>query len=185
MDYHINEMDDNSGDKNYFDTIIRNTNINDNNYLNVSINIYRNLKQNESTISQNYTNFLNEKENFQFYIPLSFFRLTDMSCMFKECNSLISLEDISKWDTYKINDMNNMFFECKSSIKLPELYILNKNKSNIIFELTYKKNNKGKTKILDDKFIERNRNRCSIIYNSCEFELKESLEDIDHNPKDI
>ena len=108
----------------------------------------------------------------------------DMSFMLYKCNSLISIPDISKWNTSNINNMNNMFFGCKSSLKLLDLYILNKYINNIIFELTYKKNNKGKTKILDEKFIQRNRNRCSIIYNKCEFELKEYFDDIDNKHKD-
>ena len=108
-----------------------------------------------------------------------------MSFMFYKCNSLISLPDISKLNIYGIEDMNNMFYGCNSSLKLPDVYIFYKNKKNIIFELTYK--NKGKTKILGREFIKRNRNRCSIIYNNCEFELKEYFEDIDinYNHKDL
>ena len=33
-----------------------------------------------------------------------------MSYMFRGCNSLKSLPDISKWDTQKVNDMSHMFF---------------------------------------------------------------------------
>ena len=77
-----------------------------------------------------------------------------------------------------------MYFGCNSSLKLPDVYIFNKNKDNIIFELTYNNNTEGKANILGRKFIERNRNKCSIIYNNCEFELKEYFEDIDINHKD-
>ena len=109
----------------------------------------------------------------------------DMSFMFYKCKSLLSLPDISQLNISNVKDMNNMFSECNSSLKLPDVYIFNKNINNIIFELTYTNNNKGfLTKILDSKFIERNRNRCSIIYNNCEFELKEYFEDIDNKHKD-
>ena len=78
-----------------------------------------------------------------------------------------------------------MFSECKSSLKIPDLYIFYKYNISIIFELTYKNNkNSTKIKILDKIFIQENISRCSIIYNNCEFELKEYFEDIDNNHKD-
>ena len=40
--------------------------------------------------------------------------------MFKDCKSLISLRDISKWDTSKVDDMSNMFNECISLESLPD-----------------------------------------------------------------
>ena len=41
--------------------------------------------------------------------------------MFSECNSLISLPDISKWDTSKAYFMDSMFNECNSLISLPDI----------------------------------------------------------------
>ena len=35
-----------------------------------------------------------------------------MSRMFEECSSLISLPDISKWDTKNVTEMNNIFAGC-------------------------------------------------------------------------
>ena len=37
--------------------------------------------------------------------------------MFKGCSSLISLPDISKWNTNNVNHMDNMFSECLSLIE--------------------------------------------------------------------
>ena len=37
-----------------------------------------------------------------------------MSHMFNSCNTLISLPDISYWDTSNINDMSSMFYGCSS-----------------------------------------------------------------------
>ena len=34
--------------------------------------------------------------------------------MFSECSSLISLPDISKWNTNKVNNMSDMFSKCSS-----------------------------------------------------------------------
>ena len=72
---------------------------------------------------QNDTNLFSSKENFQFYFPLSFNRITNMSWMFYECNSLKSLPDISKWNTSNVNDMSYMFRKCNSLISLPDISI--------------------------------------------------------------
>ena len=47
--------------------------------------------------------------------------VTDMKFMFNECNSLISLPDISKWNTSNVTDMNTMFQECNQLISLPDI----------------------------------------------------------------
>ena len=107
----------------------------------------------------------------------------DMSYMFCGCKSLISLPDISKWDITNVHNMIHIY-DCEFSFKFPDIYIFNKYKNYIIFELTHKINkdeNIGKIKILGTKFIERYRNKCSIIYNKNEFDLKEYFEDIDNN----
>ena len=41
--------------------------------------------------------------------------------MFYNCSSLISLPDISKWNTNNIIYMENMFYNCSSLISLPDL----------------------------------------------------------------
>ena len=40
--------------------------------------------------------------------------VTDMSWMFCRCESLISLPDISKWNTNNVTNMDYMFNGCKS-----------------------------------------------------------------------
>ena len=50
-----------------------------------------------------------------------FTNVTDMSYMFYGCSSLISLPDISNWDTKNVTDMNLMFYECSSLISLPDI----------------------------------------------------------------
>ena len=44
-----------------------------------------------------------------------------MSGLFKECNGLKSLPDISKWNTSKVTNMSWLFYECKQLKLLPDL----------------------------------------------------------------
>ena len=41
--------------------------------------------------------------------------------MFSGCSSLISLPNISKWNTYNVKDMFNIYNECSSLISLPDI----------------------------------------------------------------
>ena len=82
-----------------------------NNYENLSdSNIYPDNSNEISSIleasEQKNTNLFSYKENFQFSFPLSFNRIINMKGMFSECNSLISLPDISKWNTSNVNYMS-------------------------------------------------------------------------------
>jgi len=54
----------------------------------------------------------------------------NMSDMFYNCNSLISLPDISKWNTNNATNMSYMFYNCSSLISLPD--ISKWNTSNVI-----------------------------------------------------
>jgi len=47
--------------------------------------------------------------------------ITNVSYMFFECSSLISLSDISNWTTLKVNDISAMFCGCKSLLSLPDI----------------------------------------------------------------
>ena len=97
----------------------------------------------EDSIKINKSNFLNDysiKPNYIQITDLSFIfsgctslislpdlslwdtcKITDFSNMFKDCSSLKSLPDISNWNTYKVNNMKNMFYGCSSLISLPEI----------------------------------------------------------------
>ena len=50
-----------------------------------------------------------------------------MHKMFSECSSLISLPDISKWNTNNVTDMNGMFSRCSSLKSLPDISKWNTN----------------------------------------------------------
>ena len=103
-----------------------------------------------------------------------------------KCNSLTSFPIQNKSDSYYIKKMNKKFHKCKFKLKLPDFYILNIHKF-IIFELAYKFEGiyDGKLKILGKEFILKNKGKGKIIYYDCEFELKEYIEDIENNYKDI
>ena len=47
--------------------------------------------------------------------------ITDMGSLFAECISLTTLPDISKWNTINVKNMSDMFFNCKSLTTLPDI----------------------------------------------------------------
>ena len=47
--------------------------------------------------------------------------IINMSNIFSYCKLLKSLPDISKWDTSKVINMNTMFWDCESLISLPDI----------------------------------------------------------------
>ena len=49
--------------------------------------------------------------------------ITKMNSIF--CNSLISLPDISKWNTKNVTDMSSMLRDCTSLISVPDISKLN------------------------------------------------------------
>ncbi len=61
----------------------------------------------------------NQTQSFNKYIKTELYKrfdtsnVTDMSCMFSECKSLVHL-DLSNWDTSKVTDMSWMFSGCTS-----------------------------------------------------------------------
>ena len=48
-----------------------------------------------------------------------------MSHMFCGCNSLISIPNISFFNTYNVNNIDKIFYECKSLISLPDISFWN------------------------------------------------------------
>ena len=47
--------------------------------------------------------------------------------MFRNCSSLISLPDISKWNTNNVKNMFGMFNNCSSLLSLPDISKWNTN----------------------------------------------------------
>ena len=48
--------------------------------------------------------------------------ITNISLMFNGCSSLLSLPDISKWNTSNVTNMSGMFNGCKDSLNIPEKF---------------------------------------------------------------
>ena len=133
-----------------------------------------------------------------------------MKYMFYECSSLLSLPDLSKWNTSEVQDMSYLFFGCNSLKSFPavlnwntsnvqntsyifgelkptqksaDFALLNREKNYIILELSYqpKEYNKGRVKIFGKQFIINSKDKCKLVYNNNELEIKEYFEDIDEN----
>ena len=88
------------------------------------------VKKKEKEIIDYYEiNLENEKNNELEIILIGINNISDLSYMFFGCSSLLSLSDISKWNTSNITNMNSMFENCSSLISLPD--ISNWNTSNV------------------------------------------------------
>ena len=48
-------------------------------------------------------------------------KIIDMSSMFDNCKSIVSLPDISEWNTKNVNNMSRMFAVCQSLKSLPDI----------------------------------------------------------------
>ena len=73
---------------------------------------------------EDYTNYKLNK--LQIKLKLSN-NITDMSNMFNGCASLISLPDISNWNTKNVTNMSYMFYHCKSLASFPDISKWNTN----------------------------------------------------------
>ena len=47
--------------------------------------------------------------------------ITNFYNMFNNCSELISLPDISEWDTTNVTNISNMFYKCSSLLSLPDI----------------------------------------------------------------
>ena len=75
-----------------------------------------------SSIQNNINNSVYNETNTLNYLKENIFtNVTDMSLMFYECSSLISLPDMLKWDTKNVIYMNFIFYKCSSLISLPDI----------------------------------------------------------------
>ena len=65
--------------------------------------------------------YQNKKEKFIIVQLIMDENIADLSYMFTGCSTLLSISNISKWNTKNITKMKYMFFECKSLISLPDI----------------------------------------------------------------
>ena len=80
------------------------------------------IYENKEYELQEYINIKNNKKE-KIEIKLKGInKVTDMSYMFYECQSLSSLPDISKWDTKNVTDMSFMFKDCNEKLVIPSKF---------------------------------------------------------------
>ena len=60
--------------------------------------------------------------------------ISNMYCMFDNCGLLISLPDISEFNTENVINMGRMFYQCKSLLSLPDI---SKWKTDYVYEMSY------------------------------------------------
>ena len=85
-------------------------------------NIAINYNEYELSEKLKYKDFNINTDNPYFELKLTGIdNITNMSFIFKDCESLYSIPDLNKWDTSKITDMNNLFFYCTSLNSLPDI----------------------------------------------------------------
>ena len=74
------------------------------------------------------SSILIEERNVYEYIEINLIvykEIINMNSMFNNCSSLLSLLDISKWNTNNVTDMSFMFYICSSLYSLPDISKLN------------------------------------------------------------
>ena len=93
--------------------------------------------------------------------------ISDASFMFSQCNSLISLPDISKWNTINVTNMSNMFQECSSLCILPDISSWN---TSSVGDMKYMFYGCSSLLYLPDisKWDTSNVNNMSYMFDSCE-----------------
>ena len=93
-------------------------------------------------------------------------QITDMNNIFCGCSSLEYLPDISNWNTYKVTNMSNIFCGCSSLISIPDIYKWNTSNVTNISGMFYECSS---LKILPDISIWniRNVNDISRLFGLC------------------
>ena len=97
-------------------------------------------------------------------------KVTDMKCMFKDCNSLEEL-DLSSFNTGKVTDMSSMFSDCNS---LEELDLSNFNTGKVT-DMGYMFSNCNSLEELDLSSFDTS----EVTYMKCMFKDCNSLEELD------
>jgi len=92
--------------------------------------------------------------------------ISNMSKMFYKCSSLLSLSDISKWNTNNVNNMSGMFSSCSRLSSLPDISKWNTNNVN---NMSYMFNSCSKLSSLPDisKWNINNVTNISFMFSDC------------------
>ena len=92
--------------------------------------------------------------------------ITSMRGMFQNCSNLISLPDISKWNTKNVTNMGYMFYDCSSLKSLPDISKWN---TNNVINLSYMFSNCSSLLSLPDmsKWNTNNVNDMREMFSNC------------------
>ena len=157
---------------------IKNDTIKKENYLESdNTNKYKEFYQNdidEETINKNDSNLSKEtiksitkglniifKTKRKYYSYLKY-----MNHMFQECLSLVSLPDISEWNTKNVKDMSYVFYKCSSLIFL---YGISEWNTNNVKDMTYMFGECSSLVTLPNisKWVTNNVNNMSFMFSRC------------------
>ena len=115
---------------------------------------------------------LSEKEilnfsNAELLYKRKFTDLSTICYMFSNCKSLVSLPDISGWNTSHVTSMSHLFSNCEALLSLPDI---SKWKLNDTINISYMFNNcKSLLSIPDiSKWNTENINNMEFLFNNCE-----------------
>ena len=92
------------------------------NFVNNNKNILKlEIKGKEYELMENYI-FQNNNDNNELKVKIrGIENVSNMEDMFNECSSLLTLPDISKWNTINVTNMKSIFNECSSLLSLPDI----------------------------------------------------------------
>jgi len=102
----------------------------------------------------------------------------NMACIFYGCSSITKYPDLSKWDTSKVTNLSGMFYQCTSLLSIPD--ISNWNVQNVN---NFTKMFAGYHNVIVDIFMDKNSFKHFVSeLNSPKFEeikkkLKEKVEE--------
>ena len=100
--------------------------------------LYDSREPTVSNIHYNSSSYKNSFSRFTNLLSSQKIKVTSIDNMFNGCKSLISLPDLSKWNTKNVTQLNGMFNGCKSLISLPDLSKWNTEKVTYMNSMFYK-----------------------------------------------
>ena len=129
IDYNLEKEENLYDYQNFEHTKEKNSFENNNNNININNNIYSIFNYSKNFSGNNYSEIeilFDNSEKFEILNIYNEFKNYNtnyemLSGMFYNCSSLISLEDISKYDTSYVTNMSKMFSRCSSLISLPDI----------------------------------------------------------------
>ena len=114
-------------------------------------------------------------------------KIKNLDYMFLGCQSLYNLSGISKWDTTNVISMNRMFLGCNQLEHFPNVFkrnIKNEIKKNEIL-LIYNIRNVKIVRIFGEEFVKNNEDNCKLIIKDQLYKIREFYENIKYLEKNL